>query len=74
VPGMAKCLNCGASFNVAAVRNEYQELVDGGDYEGDLCRECALPLDVQSNMNLGRAIDMTNGEEDYDDDFVQEHL
>jgi hypothetical protein len=27
-----------------------------------------------TNMNVGRAIDMVNGEEPYDDDFVQDHL
>ncbi len=27
-----------------------------------------------SDANLGRAIQMMNGDEDYDDDFVQEHL
>ncbi len=29
---------------------------------------------TSSNINLSRAIDMMNGDEDYDDDFVREHL
>jgi hypothetical protein len=29
---------------------------------------------TEDNINIGRAIDMVNGEEAYDDDFVQEWL
>lgn len=76
--GAAKCLNCGTSFDLSAVRDEYNEWSEGeGDYDRDhggaLCANCAIP-DKESNMNLGRAIDMTNGGEDYDDDFVQKWL
>jgi hypothetical protein len=76
---MAKCLNCGKSFSVSATRSAYDEALDGeGSYDaehsGDLCVECALPPDVTSNMNLGRAIMMMNGEEDYDADHVERYL
>ena len=43
------------------------------EYGGQLCADCAIS-DTSSNINLGRAIDMMNGDEDYDDDFVREHL
>lgn len=70
---MAKCLNCGETFDAATVREDYDELVGDGDYDDDLCTGCAIP-DWESNANLGRAIMMMNGEEDYDDDFVQKWL
>jgi hypothetical protein len=76
---MAKCLNCGDTFSVAGVRNEYNNVLDGeGDYDkdhgGGLCFDCAIPPDVASNINLGRAIDMMNGDEDYDADHVEKYL
>ena len=76
---MAKCLNCGDRFSVPAARNAYNEVLDGdGDYDedhgGDLCFDCAIPPDVASNMNLGRAIMMANGDEDYDADHVEKYL
>jgi hypothetical protein len=35
--------------------------------------DCAIP-DTQSNINIGKAIDMMNGEEVYDEDFVKRWL
>jgi hypothetical protein len=76
---MAKCLNCGDSFSVSAARNAYNDVLDGeGDYDedhgGDLCFDCAVPPDVASNMNLGSAIMMVNGDEGYDVDHVEKYL
>lgn len=70
---MAKCLNCGDRFIVSTVRDEYNHVLEGeGDYDedhgGDLCFDCAIPDDVASNINIGRAIGMMNGDEDYDPD------
>jgi hypothetical protein len=44
-------------------RNAYNEVLDGeGDYDedhgGDLCFDCAIPAEVGSNIDLGRAIMM----------------
>ncbi|WP_433420805.1 hypothetical protein ACQP1V_09030 [Microtetraspora malaysiensis] len=70
---MAKCLNCGTRFDVSTVRDEYEEYVGDGDYDGELCAECAIP-DLESNLNLGHAIMMMNGDEDYDEDHVEKWL
>jgi hypothetical protein len=66
-------------FSVPAARNAYNEVLDAeGDYDedhgGDLCFDCAIPPDVASNMNLGHAIMMLNGDEDYDADHVEKYL
>lgn len=76
---MAKCEECGTKFNVDDARSEFDEEFPEDDidydelYEGGLCGSCAASQ-ASSNMNAGRAIDMMNGDEDYDDDFVQAHL
>jgi hypothetical protein len=76
---MANCLNCGASFSTVATRDAYNEVLDGeGDYDADhgggLCFDCAIPAEAASNMDLGRAIMMMNGDEDYDADHVEKYL
>lgn len=63
--------NCGTTFNVSAVRDEYHELGGEGDYDGQRCSECAIPT---LDTNLGRAIDMMNGDEDYDEEHVEKYL
>ena len=78
VANMAKCDECGKRFNVSDARSDYNDEFDGElnydeEYGGQLCADCAIS-DTSSNINLGRAIDMMNGDEDYDDDFVREHL
>jgi hypothetical protein len=76
VTGLAKCLNCGTRFDVSAVRAEYEEYGEEygeGDHNDDLCADCAMP-GLESTVNAGRAILMMNGDEDYDDDFVQKWL
>ena len=51
----------------------------GGDLDydedagGDCCAGCAIAT-AESNIDLGRAIDMMNGDVDDDDDFVTQHL
>jgi hypothetical protein len=73
---MAKCLNCGTRFDVPAVRAEYEEHGEEpgeGGYNDDLCAGCAMP-GLESTANAGRAVLMMNGDEDYDDDFVQKWL
>ncbi|GAA3132495.1 hypothetical protein ACFFR3_03340 [Nonomuraea salmonea] len=75
---MQKCSNCKTEFDVSDVRDEYNETFDGeSDYDeehgGAICANCAMP-DRESNMNLGAAIQMMNGDLDYDDDFVQKWL
>jgi hypothetical protein len=76
---MATCCRCGQEFHVSAARDAWNKSEFGSDvdYEeefgGEVCGDCAV-LDAESNRDLGRAIDMVNGDEDYDDDFVQEHL
>lgn len=75
---MAKCCRCGTRFNVSDARDEYSstfegEIDDDEQYGGEVCANCAI-LDTESNINLGRAIFMMNGDEDYDDDFVQQWL
>lgn len=79
---MAKCLNCGKEFNVSDTRMEFNDALDGEynyDQEigGSLCFDCAIydyDPEYVSNDNLGTAIQMMNGDEDYDDDFVNKWL
>lgn len=76
---MASCLNCGDRFSVSTVRTAYNDVLDGeGDYDtdhdGDLCFDCAIPPEVSSALNQGRAIMMMNGDEDYDEDHVEKYL
>lgn len=50
-----------------------QNLEYEDNYGGEVCAACAIP-DSEGLIDQGRAIDMVNGDEDYDDDFVQQHL
>jgi hypothetical protein len=70
---MAKCLNCGETFNASTVRGDYDDLVGDGEYNDDLCAGCAIP-EWESNVNIGRAIMMMNGEEAYDAGHVEKWL
>jgi hypothetical protein len=78
---MAKCSRCGKRFSVSDTKSEYEDEfgndIDSDYYEfsygNEVCASCAIS-DTYSNMNLGRAIDMMNGEEYYDDDFVKRYL
>lgn len=75
---MAKCDRCGKRFNVAEARDEYNAEFDGEiDYDevtdGTVCADCAIP-ETESNISVGRAIDMMNGEEAHDQDFVDRWL
>ncbi|MGC4979268.1 hypothetical protein ACLQ18_01130 [Streptomyces sp. DT193] len=56
---------------------------DGGDFSELACRtlsdiqkaapNCAIS-DIESNLNVGRAIMMTNGDEDYDEEHMERYL
>jgi hypothetical protein len=78
---MAKCCRCGKRFNVSEARDEYIAEFNGeidGDtfddtYGHEVCAECAI-ADSYSNINIGKAIDMWNGDEDYDADHVKKYL
>lgn len=76
---MAKCDYCGKRFNLSEAKEMFNE--EFGDVHYDdiyfndeiICGDCAIEQ-ASSNMAVGRAILMVNGEEDYDDDFVQRWL
>lgn len=78
---METCCRCGRSFDVAGAREEYEAEYgpefDGEDYDENygttVCANCSL-AETDSNTNLGRAIQMMNGDEDYDADFIEQHL
>jgi hypothetical protein len=75
---MAECGECETQFDPADAQRRYDAAFgDGFDYAeqygGSVCGDCAIDQ-TQSEINVGRAIDMVNGEEAYDDDFVQKHL
>jgi len=40
----------------------------------DLCFDCAIPPEIGSAMDHGRAIIMMNGDEDPDEDHVEKYL
>jgi len=75
---MEKCYRCEKTFNVSDAREEYNAEF-GGDpdydenYGPDVCADCAI-CDTESNMDIGKAIDMMNGDEDYDADHVEKYL
>lgn len=76
---MAKCGECGIRYNKADACSEFESHFDHEvDYDDDdefsgLCADCAISR-AESYLNVGRAIDMMNGDEDYDDDFVTHWL
>jgi hypothetical protein len=74
----ADCAHCGRGFDVAEARDEYESTFRGEmeydyHYHGEVCAGCAVS-DSESKIDHGRAIFMVNGDEDYDDDFVQRYL
>ncbi|WP_143110704.1 hypothetical protein [Streptomyces sp. cf124] len=74
---MTTCIECTTEFDVEEARAEYNSEFGGeldyDEYGAGHCASCAIS-ETESNMNHGRAILMMNGEEDYDDDFVQNNL
>ncbi|MEU6577119.1 hypothetical protein [Streptomyces sp. NPDC046805] len=76
---MSKCVECGTAFEIEDARNEYNSEFNGDpdfdEYygEGDFCGSCAASA-TSSAMNHGNAIQMMNGDVDYDDDFVEKYL
>lgn len=41
--------------------------------EGEVCSDCSISK-FDSEINVGRAIMMMNGDEDYDEDHVEKYL
>lgn len=78
-PSMDKCDRCGTRFDVSDAREEYNEEfgrdsgIDYDDFGGGVCANCAISQS-QSEIDLGRAIQMWNGDEDYDADHVGKSL
>lgn len=75
---MPTCNRCGSEFEVDDAREEYDAKFHGDpeyddQYEGDVCGSCAVD-DSESLMNKGLAIDMMNGDADYDDKHVEQWL
>ena len=76
---MTKRCECGTEFDVSEERDQYQSEpgVAEDEYDdlhgGGWCAACAI-VRAEGLGNQGRAIFMMNGDEDYDDDFVQKHL
>ncbi|MCB5294187.1 hypothetical protein [Arthrobacter sp. SO3] len=77
---MATCDECKKEFDVGVERDEfniefpeddidYDEEIEGGPQ----CASC-VGSRIESNNNVGRAIDMMNGDEDYDGDHVEKYL
>lgn len=72
---MATCWKCGSEFDIAATREEFNDAVNG-EFNYDKiadgeCSNCAIPEnpgEIASNIALGRAIEMSLGERDYDPD------
>jgi hypothetical protein len=62
-------MGSGSAHRLRALGDDYYT----EEYGGRVCGTCAKQ-DTGTNMDTGRAIDMVNGEEAYDDDFVQDHL
>jgi hypothetical protein len=75
---MVTCTHCGSGFDVDKARSAVTAEYDGDiDYDeemdGEVCGDCSISK-FDSNMNLGRAIMMMNGDEDYDEDHVEKYL
>lgn len=70
----AQCVRCANEFDASDAKAEYDDEF-GGDpdydeqYGGEVCANCAIP-DTNSNMALGSAISMWNGDEDCDPDVM----
>lgn len=75
---MKNCSECGESFDVDDARDEYNAAFNGElDYDEDFasekCASCAT-AQSESEMNVGLAIDMMNGEADHDPEHVERYL
>lgn len=69
---MRKCQDCGEPFDVADDKETYDEYKDEFEsqpYSPYDCVSCLIP-DVGSNRSLGAAIQMLNGDADYEADAV----
>ena len=76
---MAICVNCGDRFKVSEARSEFDSrfssdiTYDDCYPDHDYCAACAIG-ETESLINQGAAVDMVNGDLDYDDEFVKKWL
>lgn len=76
---MPKCNECGQPFDVDSAREDFDAAFPDGDLDydeethGTICASCIITR-FEGLVDQGRAIDMMNGEEDYDADFVEKNL
>ena len=75
---MARCVICGVKFKVSEARSEFNSRFPADMFydvfpENNFCGTCAIG-EAETSMNQGAAIDMMNGDLEYDDDFVKEWL
>lgn len=75
---MKRCAECGESFDVDDARDDYNEAFKGEldydeDFAGEKCGTCAV-AQSESEINIGLAIDMMNGETNYDAEHVEKYL
>ena len=70
------CNVCGKTFDDDDARFDFNlhvsDFIYDDLYEG-VCGDCAMD-DFDSNANYGKAMLMVNGDEDYDQDFVDRWL
>lgn len=73
------CGRCGNAFDPEDSKMRYESYFNGElDWDDDysdntVCADCAI-AESESLINQGSAIMMMNGDEDYDDDFVNKWL
>ncbi|SEB55575.1 hypothetical protein SAMN04489806_1095 [Paramicrobacterium humi] len=75
---MARCTECGTLFDIDDARDDYNAEFNGEldydeDFVGTKCGNCAISQSA-SEINVGAAIDMMNGEIEYDADHVEKYL
>lgn len=75
---MTRCTECGESFDIEDARAEYNQAFNGEldydeDFAGEKCGGCAI-AQSESEINVGLAIDMMNGEANYEPEHVEKYL
>ena len=76
---MPRCVVCGDKFKVSEARSEFDSRFPSDiSYEDsypdhDYCASCAI-AETEGLINQGAAVDMMNGDLDYDDEFVKKWL
>lgn len=75
---MNTCSECGESFDNDDARDDYNaqfndELDYDEDFAGEKCAPCAI-AQSESEIDVGLAIDMMNGEAEHDPEHVEKYL